>query len=86
MIVQTFTINWDNEEVEYEEVLSLPVYELPNETYLHIIRAKWFSDEFYSLIKNHSFSIVVKNTDTGETTAIRTFGTRFPLLLTQNVA
>jgi hypothetical protein len=85
---ETFILKWDtdgfgNEKQFFKEVLSLPVIEMSNEDYLHTIESKWFSEEFYSLIRKHNFSFVIKNIQTGERTAIRTFGARFPMLVSK---
>lgn len=85
---QEFILNWTTEVCEkeketFKEVLSLPVIEMTNDEYLHTIGADWFSEEFYEVIKKHNFTVVIKNNETGERTAIRTFGARFPMVLSQ---
>ncbi|MCK2000623.1 hypothetical protein MZM54_04380 [[Brevibacterium] frigoritolerans] len=84
----TFMVSWDADACEkekhtFKEVLSLHIVEMSNEEYIHTIESKWFSDKFYSLIQKHNFSVVIQNTITGERTAIRTFGARFPMVLTK---
>lgn len=63
--------------------LTVPLIEMSNEEYLTFIQSKWFDDDIYNFIKRHRYCIVVKNVQTGEKTAIRTFGARFPMVTTK---
>ncbi|MGF9891436.1 hypothetical protein ABEX78_22495 [Priestia megaterium] len=63
--------------------LTVPLIEMSNEEYLCFIQSKWFNDDIYNFIKKHRYCIVVKNVQTGEKTAIRTFGARFPMVTTK---
>lgn len=66
--------------IEKKITLNLPVFEMEHEEYIKTLQSKWFSDEFYELLSKHKFSILLKNIQTGEETALQTFGARFPLI------
>ncbi|MED4284931.1 hypothetical protein P4679_23730 [Priestia megaterium] len=73
-----------NKKAFYEnQKLTAPLIEMSNEEYLCFIQVKWFNDDIYNYIKKHKYCIVIKNAQTGEKTAIRTFGARFPMVTTK---
>ena len=73
-----------NKKTFYENrKLTAPLIEMSNEEYLYFIQIKWFSNDVYNFIKKYKYCIVIKNVQTGEKTAIRTFGARFPMVTTK---
>lgn len=80
---ELLVMKWDPEacsEDNIQEVISMIVVELEEMEYMTILKTDWYPDTFYNLIKRYQFNVIVKNVKTGERTAIRTFGARFPVV------